>query len=132
MVAEPILGILNEVKTTTPQLLKPALEEIRNLQMANAGTKIVSMRVKQLIADFNEVFERLRDTVSVSIGSWPDGKCNDALRETLENLEDRVKQEMERLAMDTDRPAVRPTLAKCVADFHTVIMDHDPGREKES
>lgn len=127
MVVDPILNTLDEVKAALPNLLQPAVEGIRRLQEANAGAQRVSASVKGLITNFDELFHRLQDTVNVSIGSWPDEQCNDALRRALENLEDRVKEEMERLAMDTSRPAVRLTFAKCVADFHRIIMRHDPG-----
>jgi len=53
----------------------------------------------------------LRDEIAAANAAWPDSSCNNALRTALEDIEDRVKEEMEKLPLRPDEPAVRRVLA---------------------
>ena len=126
MVATPIMEALDALKECTNDLTGSAAEEITKMCQVNASQPAVRTRVLKLIDDFEKELSRLRDIVTTVIGSWGDGECNNALRGEFEELEDSVKKEIAKLAMDQVGPDPRRVIVESTARFYAAILKHDP------
>lgn len=126
MIATPVMQALDVLKMRTSELVGPAVEDITKLCEVDAGQNAVRSRVKKLVEDFDKEFRTLREIVSTVIGAWKDSNCNNALRRELESLEDSVKDEMARLAMDQTIPDPRKAVVAATARFYAAILAHDP------
>jgi len=126
IITAPIMQHLQSLKQEVMELLEPATAEIKRLCEVDAAQTAVRSRVKLLIEEFGRAYEPLKDIVSTVIGSWDDTECNNALRQELEDLEDRLVEEMEKLAMNEQAPDPRKVLILGTARFYAIIVRHDP------